>query len=49
MKILVDKIINNKVDEIGEDVEVFIEEYFVYILKVDRSWMVRNIVLWGVF
>ena len=49
LKTLVDKITNNEADEIGEDAEVFIDEYSAYTPKVDRSRMARNIELWGAF
>lgn len=46
---MVNEIKNNIVEEISNDVEVFINEYVGYMFRVDRSCMVWNIVMWGVF
>lgn len=46
---LVEKIKNNKVDDIDADAEEFIKEYSEYTPKVDRSRMAQNIAMWGAF
>ena len=46
---LVEKIKNNKVNEIGDDAETFINEYAAYTPQVERRDMEGNIALWGAF
>ena len=46
---LVNKIKNNQADNIDDDAETFIAEYFRYKPKVDRHRMARNIAMWGAF
>ena len=46
---LVNKIINNQADDIGEDAEIFIIQYASYTPKVDRDRMAQNIGMWEAF
>lgn len=49
LKVLVDKIQNNQVDDITADAEEFINQYAGYTPKVDRSRMAQNTAKWGAF
>ena len=49
LRALVNKILSNSVDTIGDDAEEFMENYSGYSPKVDRPRMKRSIALWGAF
>ena len=46
---LVNKIINNQANEIGEDADTFINQYAGYTPKVDRDRLAQNIGMWEAF